>query len=1099
MKYIGEQFAQDTILELHELIKLADDKAERNANALRLRQIFERLAKESTKDSGIAFADLFTRYSFIAERFAVPDDLDAGLHYVRRMANRAVHKKEFEFQKAAYTDIVLILAQFTSFLSEFPLPDLLNKPLSKKYVKNPQELPTETTEVPQKRVLYKSHSKKMNNGVELVTLTGINEETGGPFILTHINTPEHNVTDTLVMLKEFRQILFHKLRMDKDGNYYTGPDSLMVIEPDYLVDVSSIAECYNMRGENYQLFFLKMLQQQGTKKAMFKGTVANGLLDALTINPDRDPDEILDDIFNENALQAALLGDEGINEIRSEIKNAHFKNITTLLEELGEYEILVEPTFISPYHGLQGRLDIYLSKNNSPLEKEVIEMKSGSSPNGTAVWNNNQQQAFMYMLLIKSALGEETKVKAYIFYSRAENAPRRFVVPNPSTAGRQLFNRNAIVAVLYAISEGRFTIFKNLAKPEFLNAVQFEKNELSHFLRNYEALTETEREYYHAYLSFLIRELITAKTGGGTGERGGSGFSSLWNETVPEKKNRYAIITDLKLLSFDPETSELQFSYNSNQMHNFRAGDVALIYNGEKLPAQQQILKGYFVSFDDTKIVFRLRNKQLPSGFFTADTLWNLEHDLFESGSWSEIASLSQFVFAGEQYRSLITGAAVPEYDDIEFEPHPDLNDNQNLLLKNAIAAKDYFLLQGPPGTGKTSRMLPAILSELISRTEENIYILSFTNRSVDEIVNRLRENNFDFIRVGSASVDDDEMIHNIAKGKTPSELHTFIRSKRIVVSTVSSFHIKGADMMTIKGRDAKNKAGICVVDESSQLTEPALVGLLHNFSKWILIGDQNQLPAVVAQESMLCKVESPLLKKIGVKNLTISLFERLYRLAEQRDNNFACGMLEQHYRMHGEIASLINEYYGNKLRTGREGQETDHNPETDIVLPFGKRVVFIPTNIAGNSNTNRQEAGRVADCIEYLVKKNGGALDESAVGIVTPWRAQIALINSELSRRNLPPGLPVTVDTVERFQGSEKKIILISFSLNYKSQINMVEAKDADGEVDRKLIVALSRAKEQLVIFGNPEILAASEGYKKLLEKVQNNGGTVQWDKVTF
>jgi len=102
-------------------------------------------------------------------------------------------------------------------------------------------------------------------------------------------------------------------------------------------------------------------------------------------------------------------------------------------------------------------------------------------------------------------------------------------------------------------------------------------------------------------------------------------------------------------------------------------------------------------------------------------------------------------------------------------------------------------------------------------------------------------------------------------------------------------------------------------------------------------------------------------------------------------------------------------------------------------------------------------------------------------IGIITPYRAQIAHIKRRLQTANLPAG-DYQVDTVERYQGGAKRIVLISLCTNEYSQIQMLSQISDEG-VDRKLNVAMTRAREHLVIVGCPEILRQSMVYGDLLD----------------
>jgi DNA replication ATP-dependent helicase Dna2 len=78
----------------------------------------------------------------------------------------------------------------------------------------------------------------------------------------------------------------------------------------------------------------------------------------------------------------------------------------------------------------------------------------------------------------------------------------------------------------------------------------------------------------------------------------------------------------------------------------------------------------------------------------------------------------------------------------------------------------------------------------------------------------------------------------------------------------------------------------------------------------------------------------------------------------------------------------------------------------------------------------------------------------------------------------------------VERFQGSEREIIIISFAVNHPRQLQNLQALTLDGAVDRKLNVALTRAKKHLIILGRPDILGRREHFGELIEFIRQRNG---------
>jgi DNA replication ATP-dependent helicase Dna2 len=82
-----------------------------------------------------------------------------------------------------------------------------------------------------------------------------------------------------------------------------------------------------------------------------------------------------------------------------------------------------------------------------------------------------------------------------------------------------------------------------------------------------------------------------------------------------------------------------------------------------------------------------------------------------------------------------------------------------------------------------------------------------------------------------------------------------------------------------------------------------------------------------------------------------------------------------------------------------------------------------------------------------------------------------------------------VSIDTVERYQGSERDTIILSFPLQNTNGIRSLQALSADGKIDRKLNVALSRAKNRLIVIGNSSICAASAHLAHLYENIRLSG----------
>jgi DNA replication ATP-dependent helicase Dna2 len=122
-----------------------------------------------------------------------------------------------------------------------------------------------------------------------------------------------------------------------------------------------------------------------------------------------------------------------------------------------------------------------------------------------------------------------------------------------------------------------------------------------------------------------------------------------------------------------------------------------------------------------------------------------------------------------------------------------------------------------------------------------------------------------------------------------------------------------------------------------------------------------------------------------------------------------------------------------------------------------------------------------VVKAINSLYENHQKEISHRSIGIITPYRAQIAKIKDKLLSENINIE-NLSIDTVERYQGGARDIIILSLCTNNESQLSAMASLSKEG-VDRKLNVALTRAKEQIILIGNKEILQKNTLYRSLLQ----------------
>ena len=169
--------------------------------------------------------------------------------------------------------------------------------------------------------------------------------------------------------------------------------------------------------------------------------------------------------------------------------------------------------------------------------------------------------------------------------------------------------------------------------------------------------------------------------------------------------------------------------------------------------------------------------------------------------------------------------------------------------------------------------------------------------------------------------------------------------------------------------------------------------------------------------------------------------------------------------------------------------------------------MVFIPAEapdyLTCSDKTNPNEARIVATLLDHIYRLTESRFDPNrTVGVIVPYRNQIAMIRKEIARLQLPALQDISIDTVERYQGSQRDIIIYSFTIQNFSQLNFLTAntfQESNFLIDRKLNVALTRARKQLLLTGNPHILGANITFYKLMEYIRLHNGYLETDALSF
>lgn len=931
--------------------------------------------------------------------------------------------------------------------------------------------------------------------------------------------------------------------MDEEGIYIP---EFIILEPDYLLNVTSLSECYKDYGSHPLNYVLAKFMPVSDSKYILLGNTANMFLDELIYggeNGDVRYETVIRKVFKQYPFELTTCPElqtvSGERDFFASTKQ-HFGHIQQIVRDLfgddpkGEKasRVILEPSFICEPLGIQGRLDLLMQDYAM-----LIELKSGKavetwpSQSYEEAKQNHYMQILLYQAMLEFSMDlPHEQVRTFLLYSKYPVLAQQ--KHSREALCRVLDLRNRIVANEYWTQQcNRIEVtdhFLSMIVPERLNEVKRNDNYWHKYLRpsleefgtSLNRLSELERAYFMTIYTFVTKEQYQNQTGNGD-QVSLPATTKLWNASLEEKKEADAIFYDLKMISNraseEDHTVTLAIpEYEGGYLPNFRKGDVVVLYertNSDDRVSNRQVFKGSLEAMDEKTLKIRLRNRQKNRLILSDTHLYAVEHDYMDTTYLSMCRSLYYFMHARKERRDLLLAQRQPMVDELKFAEIERTEDDTERAVLKAFHAQDYFLLVGPPGTGKTSRALKQMIQMYLEKSEGSILLLSYTNRAVDEMCRTLRaiSEALPYIRIGNELTSDEAsnpcLLENKMEGLSKrSEVRELIEKNRIFVGTVASISSK-MSLFNLKSFE------VAIIDEASQILEPHLLGILsactprgeNAVRRFVMIGDHKQLPAVVQQSDKDTEVHAPSLNACGINNMNISLFERLYRWNRFAGNSSSYDMLRQQGRMHPVVASFVNDYFydGQLELVPLEHQldlldyEYDWNNGVEAFLARN-RIGFVPS-VAERERvsfkSNESEAMIIAEMasgILSLYERNGLTFDpETTLGIITPYRSQIAIIRKALQKKQLPLLDNVVVDTVERFQGSQREVILYSFCVNHDFQLQMLSNEiEEDGVmIDRKLNVVMTRAKKQLFMTGVPELIQLNQTYRKLLNHITEKG----------
>ncbi len=831
---------------------------------------------------------------------------------------------------------------------------------------------------------------------------------------------------------------------DGERTYTTGKSSYVVLEPGFLVDVTAIRSWVQCP----RLYYLNKLSAIPLNYPVIKGTIVHEVFGDLLRG--RDLDTAIDDRVEEAGLELGVLGRD-VEEVKGDVRG-NAAAIEGWLQQgtlTDEDAWRSEYTLISPTFGLKGRADAL--RRGMP-----VELKTGKNTTREPRFQDKIQAACYALMLDERGVDADTGTLLYTKNTTLERTEESgdLSPAKEFSVGKGLLefvvrSRNELAAM-----EARGEIptgYEADARCEYCfeqdtcMVVSGRLDQESKAGAVGRPIPEEERAYFDRFYHAIEAERRAVH----------AEYRKLWEQTPTERADDDRALIDLEPLGrreIDGSRWELRARKPREAVSKLREGDVALASDGDPVAGHAELCR--ITQLGEELVVtadepVELRRLDVYPSEISVDRMLTALHDTVLKSSADR--------------KDVLFGRREPQFRPGE-ETYIGNNAEQNRAVNLAVTAEDCALIHGPPGTGKTYT-IARLIRALVDRGDR-VLLAAFTNRAVDNALEALREQGFEDVqRVGTKTgIREDMLDLRLEQRGEPNERAGALRNAPVVAATTASC---GSRIMREQSFD------VAVVDEASQLTEPNAMAALNRADRFVLVGDHQQLPPVVQAApdvDAAVDVDSAVTESDDTTTdsaataLSTSLFERLIRQYPA-----ASVMLSRQYRMCQRIQAFSSaEFYDGALRpaTGAVAAQSLSELVDPALLPADLREAVTFIDPGGNrvGNTNPTEADRVADIVDSYLAAGVAAAD---IGVIAPFRAQVA----ELSRR-----VDVTVDTVDRFQGSSKQIIVLSFVATGRLEGPLFEDT-------RRINVALTRAKKALVLVGDREALAAEPFYRRLLD----------------
>ncbi|XP_060895987.1 DNA replication ATP-dependent helicase/nuclease DNA2 [Labrus mixtus] len=789
----------------------------------------------------------------------------------------------------------------------------------------------------------------------------------------------------------------------------------------------------------------------------------------------------------------------------------------------------IEENVWSPRFGLKGKIDVTArvqiqrprNGTHRTLEERTVplELKTGRESNSI----EHRSQVILYTLMSMERYNSEA---GFLLYLKTGNMHP--VVASHMDRRELLKLRNTLVHHIHNCVEKEVKQSRLARLPDILtnrqtcqycpqrrNCALYERSMGS---SSADAVEDGVRDFlqqetghlFPQHLNYFSHWLLLCCLEAGTMETK-SGRKRVWLQTAEESEKSGSCLGNVQLSGAVTVQSDgvflhrFQRSSGSQQKGLTNSG----LASGDRIVVSDQegrlvgLATGYLSEVSRTSVSCTLdRDLSKFSG-----VLFRLDGDEGVVGLSTHLTNLSRLMENcqdSDRLRELIVDLRPPTFisnlssvlprdaKDIVANILKGLNKPQKQAMKKVLLSKDYTLIVGMPGTGKTTTI--CTLVRILHACGFSVLLTSYTHSAVDNILLKLKRFRVGFLRLGQGQKVHPDIRPYTEESLRKKGVHTLSELEQLYNKEL----VVGTTCMGIKHPIfTRRRFDFCIVDEASQISQPICVGPLCYAKRFVLVGDHQQLPPIVQNQEA---------RSLGMDE---SLFKRLELHSE------AVVQLNVQYRMNRQIMSLSNSLmYEGRLECGSE-----RTAEALLTLPFLLSVqselrscsdtdpqhylawvqaTLLPSNpvcfldcsmvpalesVEQGGVSNHTEAALIHKLLSLLIK---AGCKPSDIGVIAPYRQQLKSISALLQSSSFTG---VEVNTVDRYQGRDKSLIIFSFVRSTAEEGHLGELlKDW-----RRLNVAITRAKHKLLMVGSATTLRRYAPVEKLLNHLQQENMIIQ------